>query len=60
MPYLTNRDRYRIRAALVVTGLVLAGLAGAGGYLRDIPPDYCPADPYAYRSADLLPPGCRP
>ena len=39
--HLTNRDRYRIRAALVVTFLALLALAGSAGYLCDLPPGYC-------------------
>ncbi len=40
--YLSNRDRVRIRAALVITFLVLVIWAGAAGYLCDLPPGYCP------------------
>jgi len=57
--YLSNRDRYRIRAALVTTFLALVVWAGSAGYLRDIPPDYCPPDAADYRPG-LLPQGCRP
>ena len=39
--YLTNRDRYRIRAALVITFLVFLVWAGLAGYLCDGPPGYC-------------------
>jgi len=39
--HLTNRDRYRIRAALVVTFLALLVWAGSAGYLCDLPPGYC-------------------
>ena len=39
--HLTNRDRYRIRAALVVTFLVFVVWAGLAGYLCDGPPEYC-------------------
>ena len=39
--HLTNRDRYRIRAALVVTFLVFLVWAGMAGYLCDGPPEYC-------------------
>ena len=39
--HLTNRDRSRIRAALVVTFLALLVWAGMHGYLCDGPPEYC-------------------
>jgi hypothetical protein len=39
--HLTNRDRVRIRAALVITFLALLVLAGWHGYLCDGPPEYC-------------------
>ena len=40
--HLSNRDRYRIRAALVATFIVFVVWAGAAGYLCDLPPGYCP------------------
>jgi hypothetical protein len=39
--HLTNRDRYRIRAGLVITFLVFLVWAGLAGYLCDGPPGYC-------------------
>ena len=39
--YLSNRDRVRIRAALIITFLVLVIWAGSAGYLCDLPPGYC-------------------
>ncbi len=40
--YLSNRDRVRIRAALVITFLVLVIWAGSAGFICDGPPGYCP------------------